>query len=163
MKKRILNVIGAFITALISYGFLSQTFSGAIQAESMKLDRQKAVLERMQVLVKDQPVVEKAWKEKEALFDSSRSKEEVLNQWMRDLTGYGQLQKLDFQKMEPLKKDEGSVRLFLSFQGTSKRLIHFLYFLFEKQPLTQLESLIIEQDAEESPFYEIVLRKEHHV
>lgn len=165
MKKRIVTLSTILLLSLISYGFVQVLMAPLQSSKEAELQRTREAFQEAQSLISQRKSYESEWEKQKALIPKSQTPEEALNLWVKDILSYAQSEGITFTKLEPqgLKEKEGGrkeIRLFLLFQGDIRKLIYFLYFLLEKDPLSRIEIFSLKQEEETKNFsYELTLGK----
>ncbi|GEM_PF-1340249 len=149
------------LAALISYGTLFLVFSSSLRSQKEVLREKEILLRDSKSLLSQKKELVSEWETKKISFGSSKSPEENLNAWVKELLTHGSSQGLVFSKLEPqgVKEKEGGkeIRLLLSFEGDILKLARFLYFLLGKDPLSRVESFVIKEEEAKKFSYELTL------
>lgn len=164
VKEKALTLGIALLVAILSYAFLFLVFSPSLRSQKEDLREKREALYLAETLLSRKEELEKEWERKKSTFPQGFSSEETLNLWVKELLSFASSEGITFSRMEPQgmkEKEEGrELRLSLSFQGDIRKLIHFLYYLLGKDPLSRIESFSIKQEEETKSFtYELLLGK----
>lgn len=164
MKRKIFTLSIALSLALLSYGFLRALTAPLERSKGEELARRREALQEAQALLSQRESYESEWEKTKALLPKTQTPEESLNLWVKELLSFAQSEGITFTKLEPqgMKEKEGGrkeLRLFLLFQGDIRKLIHFLYFLLEKDPLSRIETFSLKQEETKNFTYELTLGK----
>lgn len=164
MKRRIVTLVVAGVFALFSYGFVQVLMAPLQKSKEAELQRTREAFQDAQRLLSQRKSYETEWEKAKVLFPPSQTQEEALNLWVKEILSYAQSEGVTFTKLEPQgvkEKEEGrkELRLFLLFQGDIRKLIHFLYFLLEKDPLSRIETFSLKQEETKNFTYELTLGK----
>lgn len=165
MRKEIFTLSALVLLALLSYGFVQVLTAPLLRSKVEELERKKEAFQESQSLFSQRKSSESEWEKVKTLLPKTQTPEEALNLWVKELLSYAQSEGITFTKLEPQgtkEKEAGrkELRLFLLFQGDIRKLIHFLYFLIEKDPLSRIETFSLKQEEETKIFsYELTLGK----
>jgi len=164
MKTRIATLATIFFLALLSYGFTRILFHPLVQEKERELQEKKEALREIEQLVSQKASYASQWENKKALLPISQTPEEALNLWVKELLSHAQSEGITFTRLEPQgvkEKGKGkALRLFLTFQGDIRKLIHLLYYLNEKDPLSRIESYSMKEEEGTKTFtYELTLER----
>lgn len=165
MRRRIFTVTAAMFLALLCYGFVQVLMSPLRKSKVEELERKRETFQETQLLLSQRKSYESEWEKAKALLPKTQTPEEALNLWVKELLSFAPSEGITFTKLEPQgtkEKEAGrkELRLSLLFQGDIPKLIHFLYFLLEKDPLSRIETFSLKQEEETKAFsYELTLGK----
>lgn len=163
-----MTISSAITIAFISYLFISLLFSRALRIQNDELEGKRVHLKEAEMLVARKPDYQKDWESKKSVLPTHFSDDHLLNLWVKDLLSYASSEGLTFTKLEPQgvrmgegeNGGKGELRLYLEFQGDVRKLIRFLYYLSEKDPLSRMDSLSIKKEEGIKNFsYQMTLRR----
>lgn len=137
-------------------------FAPLFQCKNAQWREQRSKLAEAESLLSGKKEIESIWDRKRSVLTPSASGEAGLNLWLKELLNYSQAEGLVFDRIEPESagSDKAETKVFLHFEGGIRKLIQFLYYLSEKDPLARVESFSVKREEESRNFgYELVLSK----
>ncbi len=164
MRKQCISAGAALIAAFTIFSFVQMLFSSALEKKETALQEQRSSLERLSKNLSQKDFYEEQWRQHQKLFEADAAGESLVNAWVKDLLSYASSEGIVFSKMEPqgVRKagSRDKVRLYLSFQGGIAVLTDLVTHLIEKDPLSEIESLVVKGEGAPGRFtYELVLGK----
>ena len=152
LKNKPATLSLAFFSSLIALLFAAASFSHAIKVSDLLLQSKMLQLAENENLLRRRTEIETEWMAEEFSRTQKTRPEEALNQWVKSLLEYAQKESLVFQKIEPqgIKEMEtgNELRLYLLVEGDIKKLIRFLYYLYDKDSSSRVEALTLKADED---------------
>ena len=164
LRKNTPTLLVALFAAILALAINQILMRPLWSAKRSELAQNRTALAEAQAFISKRKSYESEWEKEKPFLPRQGSSEEALNLWVKDLLAFASAEGIVFTKLEPqgVKDKEGhkEIRLFLYFQGDIRKLIHFLYFLLEKDPLSRIDGYSMKHDEETKTFsYEFTLAK----
>ncbi|MFA5167816.1 MAG: hypothetical protein WC530_04720 [Candidatus Omnitrophota bacterium] len=164
IKRHHKTVLLGLMIFLILFGVFKGIFGPWLMALTDERDQKRDQLEAYEGLMRQEGQYKKLLVPLNLQESVRQTGDVALQDWVNALLRFASENGMTFEKIEPdklrTKNKEQEMRINLAFRGDIQKLLYFLQYLMQTNPLANVERMKISQTEEKKDyFYELVLEK----